>query len=223
MGSNFKPAILAAMVSGLALSSAHADPAPIPPAPRLAAVPQEAYTPAQTAAAAEFVAEFGRAPAGGPFGVYFRRPDFALAALRMYRDIKGPYSWDAPESRLVNLAVMIVSRRYGANIEWSSHSASGLKSGVSPQVVAAIRQGETPAFARDDERMVYEVVTDLLVRATVPQSTYDRATAVLGTDRLVQIVAATGFYTTLAMGLVTFDNSVLAPVVYQPLPPLPGK
>jgi 4-carboxymuconolactone decarboxylase len=224
MGGKLESAVLAGVVLSLfaAAAQVRAAPAPQPPPPRLAALAPDAWTPEQKEVAVKFGATFGGRPPAGPFAVFQRRPAYANAAIEMYNDIKGPEGWDSPDNRLVNLATLIVARHWGANLEWSSHAASSLKSGVEPEVIAAIRDGRTPSFTRDDERAVYLVVDDLLTKRGLPQTDYDMASAVLGRDTLVKIVLTTGFYATIAMTLVSFDNSVPGPTVYQPLPALPA-
>jgi 4-carboxymuconolactone decarboxylase len=74
--------------------------------------------------------------------------------------------------------------------------------------VDAIRTRSTPEFAREDERVVYQTITELNETRTLSQTTYDRALAALGLDLLIELIAAAGFYTMVAMTLNAFDAPV---------------
>ena len=98
----------------------------------------------------------------------------------------------------------------------TSSNRPPLSSGVSADVVEAIRGGRRPQFAKYDEQMVYELVTELNDKRTVSQPTYDRALAAFGLEVLIELTTATGFYTLVAMMLNTFDAPV--PGDDRPLP-----
>jgi 4-carboxymuconolactone decarboxylase len=82
--------------------------------------------------------------------------------------------------------------------------------------VDAIRVRCAPEFARDDERLVYDTITELNETHTLSQPAYDRALAALGLDLLIELIAAAGFYTMVAMTLNAFDAPV--PGGKRPLP-----
>lgn len=71
-------------------------------------------------------------------------------------------------------------------------------------------------FAREDERVVYDTITELNEARTLSQPAYDRALAALGLDLLIELIAAAGFYTMVAMTLNAFDAPV--PGGKRPLP-----
>ena len=55
--------------------------------------------------------------------------------------------------------------------------------GIAPDIVAAIRDNRKPDLKRDDERVVYEVATELMQTKELSQATYDRAIAQFGMRR----------------------------------------
>jgi 4-carboxymuconolactone decarboxylase len=95
------------------------------------------------------------------------------------------------------------------------HERNGLAAGLTQQTVDAIRTRSTPEFAGEDERVVYDTITELNETRTLSQPTYDRALAALGLDLLIELIAAAGFYTMVAMTLNAFDAPV--PGGHRPL------
>ena len=141
----------------------------------------------------------------GPFAVWLRLPDLADSASRLGNALRLNGKLD---KRLFELAVLITARRWTAQYEWFVHEEAGIKAGLSPEVVEAIRSRRHPLFVRDDEALVYSVVTEIYEKGTLSQSTYDCALAGLGCDLLIELVAAAGFYTMVAMTLNAFDVDV---------------
>jgi 4-carboxymuconolactone decarboxylase len=120
------------------------------------------------------------------------------------------------DKRLFEIMVLVVARHWSAQYEWFAHAKQALAAGVSPEVVEAIRHKRKPAFARDDERLVYDLVTEMNGTRTLSQSTYDRTVAAIGLDDTIELVTALGFYTMVAIMLNGFDAPV--PGGERPLP-----
>jgi 4-carboxymuconolactone decarboxylase len=149
----------------------------------------------------------------GPFALWIRNPALADAAnqfgnaLRLHGKL---------EKRLFELTVLIVARHWSAQYEWYAHEQAALKAGLSAAVVEAIRQKKSPEFAREDERLVYELISEINEKRTLGQASYDRALAALGLDLLIELIATAGFYSMVAMTLNAFDAPV--PGGIRPLP-----
>ena len=155
--------------------------------------------------------EIGGARGGvvrGPFAIWLRNPQ--LADRNAFR-VTGKL-----DKRLFELMVLVVARHWSAQYEWFVHERNGLAAGLTQQTVDAIRTRSTPEFAREDERVVYDTITELNKTRTLSQPAYDRALAALGLDLLIELVAAAGFYTMVAMTLNAFDAPV--PGGNRPLP-----
>ena len=85
----------------------------------------------------------------------------------------------------------------------------------------AVRMGERPHFAKEDERIVYDVTNELSADRRISQGTFDRAIMILGLPRLVALVNGISFYTMVCMGVVAFEVPVPdQPGLPAPLPPL---
>ncbi|HJX08907.1 MAG TPA: hypothetical protein VJ733_00205 [Candidatus Binatia bacterium] len=72
-----------------------------------------------------------------------------------------------------------------------------------------------PESLGEDERLVYEIISELVETRTLSQPSYERALAALGLDLLIELITAAGFYTMIAMVLNAFDAPV--PSGEQPL------
>tara|TARA_Y100000815_G_scaffold51713_1_gene42169 strand:- start:174 stop:461 length:288 start_codon:yes stop_codon:yes gene_type:complete len=91
-----------------------------------------------------------------------------------------------------------------------------ISAGISATVVEAIRTNEKPILGADDERLVYEFVSELLETRTVSQSTYNQAEAMLGRLAVVDLVGIVGYYCLVSITLNVFDM----PLPKGEVPPL---
>ena len=152
------------------------------------------------------------ATVGGPFAVLLNAPKVANGAITAY----GAFRDGKIEKRLFELMILVVARFAGAQFEWFAHARRALEEGIAPEVVEAIRHRRTPPLVRDDEKMIYDVVSEMCATRTLSQASYDRAAAILGTEKMIELVAGTGFYVMIAMTLNVFDVAV--PGGEKPLP-----
>lgn len=141
----------------------------------------------------------------GPFAIWLRTPVLADLANQFSKALRVNGKAD---KRLIELAVLVVVRHWSAQYAWFVHERAALKAGVSAEVVEAIRNRRLPEFVREDERLVYEVITELAETRTLNQASYDRALDALGLEPLIELITAAGFYTLIAMILNAFDAPV---------------
>jgi len=92
------------------------------------------------------------------------------------------------------------------------HEPHALKEGITQDVIDAIRARKRPDFKRDDERLIYDFVTELLADKTVSAATFERAKAAFGLDGVIEAVTCSGLYGMIGLVLNVFD-----------IPPQPGK
>jgi 4-carboxymuconolactone decarboxylase len=159
-----------------------------------------ALTPEQQRVAAEISG--ARKNVRGPFTIWLRNP-----ALAEHANAFGVALRDSKvlDRRLFELAVIVVCRAATVQYAWSSHAPAAEDAGVSPEVVAAIRDNRAPDFKRDDERVVYDVATELMQTRDLSQPTYDRAVAQFGIDGTVDLVSTVGYYAMVGLFLKSFD------------------
>jgi 4-carboxymuconolactone decarboxylase len=107
--------------------------------------------------------------------------------------------------RLIELMILVVGRNFTAQYMWVQHERQALANGIAPAAVEAIRERRVPAFERDDERIVYELVRELLESNRISQLVFDQALSAFGEKHLVELISAVGLYTMIAMQLNAFD------------------
>ena len=148
------------------------------------------------------IADARSGQARGPFGIWLRVPEIADAANRLGTIVRRKTRL---ELRLFELMVLVVARHWSANYEWHVHEAHARTGGVAPAIIEAIRERRRPEFAREDERIVYDTITELTEKRALSQASYDRALAAFGQEMLIELIAGAGFYTMVAMTLDAFD------------------
>jgi 4-carboxymuconolactone decarboxylase len=139
---------------------------------------------------------------GGPFSIWIRNPDLAAAAQSLVDAIRANGKLD---KRLYELTTLIVTRHWTAQYAYNVHEPLAVSAGIDAEVAAAIRTRKTPAFKRDDEKLVYDVVTELQEKKALSPATYDRAVKGLGVDLLIELIAVVGVYAMVSMTLVSFE------------------
>jgi 4-carboxymuconolactone decarboxylase len=141
----------------------------------------------------------------GPFPIWLRIPELADRANQFGNALRVNGKL---EKRLFELMVLIVARRWSAQYEWYAHASSALKAGLSGEIVDAIQNRRRPDTLREDELLVYELISELVDTGTLSQPSYDRGLAALGLDLLIELITAAGFYTMIALVLNVFDAPV---------------
>ena len=138
----------------------------------------------------------------GPLAVWLRRPDLAERAQALGQYCR--YDSSLPP-RLSELAILLTARHWAADYEWWAHEQHARAAGLADAVIEAVRRGDKPVFARDDEAVVYDIVTTLYREKTLPDALYRRGLDVLGKGPLVDLVGVLGYYALIAMTINAFD------------------
>ena len=148
----------------------------------------------------------------GPFAIWLRNPAVADAADKFGTILRR----GKLDQRLFELMVLLVARHWSAQYEWFAHVRHAREIGIPEPVIEALRNGREPELARDDEKLIYDLVTEMNQTRTLSQPTYDRAVAMLGLDLVIELITSLGFYTMVAIMLNGFDAPV--PGGARPLP-----
>ena len=145
----------------------------------------------------------------GPFAVLIQTPDIAEPTDRLV-----DYFRQSPKlgRRLVELIILLVVRDAGAQYAWSVHEPTALKEGLTQDTIDAIRTRRQPNFAQEDERLIYDIVRELLATKTLGASTFERAKAALGEIGVIEAITCAGLYGMIGLVLNVFE-----------IPPRPGK
>ena len=138
----------------------------------------------------------------GPWLIELRIPEVAHHYHELYRRL---CMHPNVGRRLFELMVIVVARHWSSQFEWFAHERQALANGVAPAIVDAIRERRTPQFERDDERIAYELTTELVESKRLSQATYDRGLAAFGEEGLVELIVGAGTYASIAIQLNAFD------------------
>jgi 4-carboxymuconolactone decarboxylase len=179
---------------------------------RLAPLDLDKLTPDQKRVADAIVAG-PRGGLRGPFEPWLRSPTLADRAQKL-----GEYCrfGNSLPKDLSELAICLVGRHFKAQYEFYAHARLAREAGLSDGIVEAIRTRRTPPFAREEERVVYDFVTEYLETNRVAEPNYKRALAALGETGVVDLVGVCGYYMLVSMTLNVFEMP-LPPGVAEPL------
>lgn len=168
---------------------------------RVAQLRDDEMTPDQRAIAAE-IAGARAGVLGGPFALWLRLPDVARRINAVSDRLRKHSSF---EKRIVELIVLIVTRDWKAQYAWTAHAKQALEEGIAPEVIEALRTHAEPAFARDDERLIYTLFSELSGKRALSEALYARGVAAFGVNGMIELVTTAGLYTMISMMLVAFD------------------
>jgi 4-carboxymuconolactone decarboxylase len=149
----------------------------------------------------------------GPYNPMLRSPVLAERLFRLLDYLR--FNTSVPR-RLNELAILIQARLWTSQVEWYAHYPLALKAGLSEAIAADLKEGRRPASMAPDEAAVYDFCMELSTRHQVSDATFDRALKILGEQQLVDLIAVSGTYVTVAMLL----NAAEEPVPAGQTPPL---
>jgi 4-carboxymuconolactone decarboxylase len=176
---------------------------------RIAEVERDALSPRQQQLPDDLLRLRSRKNLIGPFAVLIHAPDIAEPADRLVN-----YYRNNPKlgRRLIEPVILLAIRDATAQYAWSVHEPQALKSGLTQDVIDAIRPRQRPDFKPDDERLLYDFVTELLAKKTLSTGTFETAKAAFGLEGVIEAVTCAGLYGMIGSVLNVFD-----------VPPQPGK
>jgi 4-carboxymuconolactone decarboxylase len=149
-----------------------------------------------------------RGKLSGPFSVLMHTPDIAEPANALADCFRVRPRLD---KRLIELITLMMCRAASVKYAWSVHESLARQAGLSAETVDAIRARKRPVFSRDDEKVIYDVVNELIETKTLGAATFEAATAAFGRDGVIEAVSCAGFYGMVGFVLNAFD-----------VPPRPG-
>jgi 4-carboxymuconolactone decarboxylase len=178
---------------------------------RLPLPAEDQLTEQQRAAAAE-ISSGPRGAVIGPFAPLLRSPELMTRVQKVGEHLRWSGTLDR---RLFEMAILVVSRWWDQQFEWSYHHPLALQAGLDPAVADAIAEDRRPDGLDETAAAVWELLDELLRTRQVSDPVYDRALGLLGDAGVVELVVTAGYYTTLAMVM----NVARTPVPGGPLLP----
>jgi 4-carboxymuconolactone decarboxylase len=152
-------------------------------------------TPAQQEAAAE-IAAGRRGRVDGPFVPALRSPELTRRLQRLGEYLRYDH---ALEPRLRELVILLTAREWTQDYEWFIHEPIARAAGLSAAVIDAVADGRRPDDMAADEALIWNFVHELLRTRSVADATYAHAVSMFGEQGVIDLVAAVGYYSTLAM------------------------
>ena len=144
----------------------------------------------------------GRKTVRGPFPIWLRNPMLAEHANQFGIALRDHSTIGR---RIFELCVITVCRAWSVQYAWSSHAPQAELQGVSSEIVEAIRQNRTPDFKKADERLAYEVATEIMATKELSRASYDKAIALFGEQGTVEMISTIGYYAMVGIFLKSFD------------------
>ncbi|MFZ0606965.1 MAG: carboxymuconolactone decarboxylase family protein [Xanthobacteraceae bacterium] len=175
---------------------------------RVDEVEREKLNPRQQKLYDDIMSTRPRGRLSGPFSVWMHTPDIAEPANGMADCFRVRPRLD---KRLIELITLMMCRAATVKYAWSVHESLARQAGLSQQTIDTIRARKRPDFSRDDEQMIYDVVSELIETKTLSAPTFARATAAFGREGVIEAVSCAGFYGMVGFVLNAFD-----------VPPQPG-
>src|SRR5258705_3111913 len=166
---------------------------------RLPTIAPEQYSAEQKKAAEEFLAA-RKVPVFGPFEPMIYSPE-VMSIARATGDYLRYHS--AIGNTLSELVILVTAREWSQDYEWFVHQPIALKAGISKDIADAIADGRRPPTMTADEEIVYDFTIELQKNKRLSDATFSRAEQRLGKKGVVDMVAISGYYTSLAMQLNT--------------------
>ena len=172
---------------------------------RLDPIPFDDLTPEQKAVHAKLLST--RKQVTGPFAIWLRTPNVAHSADEFMNSLRRDGKLD---KRLYELIVLVVTRHWSAHYAWAQHEPLAVAAGLSPDVIAAIREKRRPVFSKPDEQFLYDMAKELLETMELSTATYDRMLKQFGVERTIEAISITGFYGMVSIVLKGFDVPTLS-------------
>jgi 4-carboxymuconolactone decarboxylase len=175
---------------------------------RFAPIDPKAYSPAQQ----EFAKLMTAGPRAGtitnaPFKVYFASPKFGLEAIKMSNYLRWGTGLD---TRLSELAIIIAGRQWTSDYIWHAHYPLAVKGGLDPSVGADIAAGKRPTKMKEDEAIIYDLLTQMYRDHDITDATYAKARAKYGEKGIADIQALASYYGVTAMAIIAAREKVAA-------------
>lgn len=150
----------------------------------------------------------------GPYNPMLRSP---LMGDRLFRLLDYLRFNTSVPRRLNEFAILIQARLWTSQVEWYAHHPLALKAGLSPSVAAELKAGRRPATMQPDEAVVYDLCMELSTTHQVSDATFARARAVFSDQQIVDLIAVSGTYVTVAMLLNAAQEPAPGGIAIEPL------
>ena len=132
----------------------------------------------------------------GPYNPLLRSPLLADRMVKLLDYLR--FNTSVPR-RLNEFAILIQARLWTSQVEWVAHYPLAIKAGLSQSVADDLKEGRRPSAMQPDEALVYDFCMELSTTHRVSDATFARARALMSEQQIVDLIAVSGTYVTVAM------------------------
>jgi 4-carboxymuconolactone decarboxylase len=133
---------------------------------------------------------------GGPYNIMFRSPVYADRMKKLLDYLR--FNTSLP-TRLNEFAILIQGYEWKSQVEWYAHYPLALKAGLPQSVADDLKKGIRPRNMAADEAVVYDISKSLMKKHEISDDLLAQARKVLSDQQIVDLVAVSGTYVTVAM------------------------
>lgn len=155
----------------------------------------------------------------GPYNMMLRSPVMGQRMFSMLDYLR--FNTSVPK-RLNEFAILIQSRLWTSQVEWTAHYPLALKAGLPQAVADDLKVGKRPASMQPDEAAVYDLCMELAKDHFVTDATFKKAREVFSDQQIVDLITVSGIYDTLAALSNTAEDKTPGGKE-PPLAPLPAR
>jgi 4-carboxymuconolactone decarboxylase len=127
--------------------------------------------------------------------MFLHCPEFAGRAAHLGAFVRFEGALDA---RVKVLAAMTAAREFEAEYVWGAQTGGARRQGVPESTITAIREKHTRGMPPEDAQIV-EFTQQLLQKHRVDDATFKAMPERLGTEGLIELTGAIGYFSMLAM------------------------
>jgi alkylhydroperoxidase family enzyme len=161
----------------------------------------------------------GPAPTTGPVPLSLYSPKIAQA----FNDLNGYLRYNGVLSpRHTEVAILVASREFEQQSEYSSHEPAALQYGAPQAVIDCIKYNREPVGLSPEETLIIRLGRAILRDHKVDSSLYAQVEKTFGRRGLVELVTVMGDYVMVGMVLTAIDQH-LPPDRPALLPPRSGR
>ena len=170
---------------------------------RFPEIPLDKMTPQQRTVA-DAIMSGPRQRMSGPFNAWLRSPELADRLQKVGEYVRYKTSLD---KRLNEMAIIMTAQYWGSQYEWFAHAPLAAKAGLDPDVIAALGAGKKPEKMKDDEAIVYDLLTEIYRDRKVSDATFSRAVGKFGEKGIMDIIGLASYYGNTAMALIVSNGT----------------
>ena len=152
----------------------------------------------------------------GPGGIRLHSPRVAGHMQDLNRYLRRESGID---TRVRELAILVVARELDSQFEWTAHEPEALKAGIAPEIVDIVRHRRSVEGLSEIDATVIRLGREIFGARRVTPDTYAGALRLFGPRMLVDLVSVMGNYAATAALLCAFDVQLHPD--WEPLLPIP--